>query len=221
MKKFTTYCITLVAIAALLSACFANAVKGDGNVVAQPRQIQTFDDIAISGDFKVIVTAAAKPSLTIHADSNLLQYIKTPVKKGTLSIYVARNVNLAPTQRLVVDVAAVKPLREISASGNTHFSDRTLHADKLLVRYSGSTEAILGGQVKKLTLRSSGSSNINAKALKAYKADLDLSGTTRLSGHFIDELLIRSSGTTTISYSGYPKVNQTKASGDFRFTQHD
>ncbi len=221
MKKLTTYCITFIAMAALLSACFAKSIKGDGNVVTQTRQIQTFDDIAISGDFKVIVTAADKPSLTIHADSNLLEYIKTPVKKGTLSIYVARNTNPDPTQRVVIDVSAVKPLREISASGNTYFSDRTLHADKLMVRYSGSTEAILGGQVKKLTLRSSGNSNINAKALKAYKANLDLSGTTHLSGHFIDELLIKASGTTIINYSGHPKVNQTKASGNFRFTQKD
>ena len=77
---------------------------------------------------------------------------------------------------------------------------------------SGAGTATVAGTTDKLTLRLSGAGGIEAAALKASSADVQISGAGQATVWAADDLSARVSGAGGIKYKGRPKLEQ-KVSG--------
>ena len=61
-----------------------NTIDGDGNVVTEERNVNTFNKIDISGHFEVFIKQGKQENVEIETDQNLLQLIETETKKEVL-----------------------------------------------------------------------------------------------------------------------------------------
>ena len=68
-------------------------MKGNSNVVTEIRKIDAdFNSIDSSHGLQVIVIPSTKPEVSVEADENLQEIIKTEVSNGFLRVYSERNI---------------------------------------------------------------------------------------------------------------------------------
>lgn len=231
MKKTLTILLTVTGILSLitLSSCRFNCKHGSGKLITETRNIGNFSRLDISGEYKVVVKQDSSEKLTITADDNLMQYIKTDVEGDKLKIHSSRN--LCASGRYTVYVG-VKSLTGIETSGATSlFSDgkltvhdieiRTsgatkinlnLNADNVSTEASGLTDIYLEGQAQSHKLETSGSSTLNALNFVVGKYRIESSGLSHCKINVLNDLNINSSGASDIQYRGNPaNINNNKS----------
>ena len=90
MKRLSMWLALMVLMAASLACAVPfvgiRTIKGSGNVVTEERDVSGFDRVALSGFGEVIITQGDKESLTVETDDNLMRYIETKVRGGTLEL---------------------------------------------------------------------------------------------------------------------------------------
>ena len=53
-------------------------------MVSESRDVSGFDRVSLSGSGEVIITQSGEESLSVETDDNIMQYVKTEVRGGTL-----------------------------------------------------------------------------------------------------------------------------------------
>jgi hypothetical protein len=61
-----------------------NVIEGSGAVISEQREVQNFDRIQLTGAGDVFITQEGVELVIVEADDNLLPYIETEVRAGTL-----------------------------------------------------------------------------------------------------------------------------------------
>ena len=209
-------------------------VKGSGNVVTEERPVSGVQRVSLSNQGDLTVVIGDTESLVIEAEDNLLQYIQTEVRGGTLEIFTQNGVSMINTDPIRytltvtslegVDInssgGAVLPALtadgfeiNINSSGNMNVD--SLAADKLTVHISSSGQVeIAGGTVTGLdvTISSSGDLHMEDVAVQDAKVSISSSGSAyiQVSGDLKGN--ISSSG--NIYVTGNPQVDiSTSSSG--------
>ena len=195
MKKISTILLALAGVVSLfaLSSCVLNCKRGSGKLITETRSTGSFSRLDISGSYRVVVRQDSSAKLTVTADDNLLQYIKTEVVGDKLKIYSSRSICTSGQSTVYV---SVKDLTEMETSGATSvFSDgkltvhdiefRTsgatklnlnLNADNVKTVSSGLTDIYLEGQAQSHKVETSGSSTLNALSFVVGKYQIESSG---------------------------------------------
>lgn len=225
---------------ALCTVVFANAqwgkrIKGNGNVVTIERSVGDYDGVALAGWFDVDLVSGNEGELTLEGESNLLEYIKTEVKNGTLLIKAEKGVNLRPSTwgkgiRITVPVESVNSVT-LSGSGditgktnlvsddfNTRISGSgdvslTVDAKSVDATLSGSGDINLTGKTTDLDIQVSGSGDVKAYELDAEFVSVAVSGSADVKVTANQSIDARVSGSGDISYRGNPKKINSKSSG--------
>lgn len=228
--KIIKYLITTFLTLFLLVGC-GMTIAGNGKLVSQQRVLQNFKKIDVIGHFVVTASSSTnEQKVTITADENLLPHIKTEIQNDTLVVFIASNVRLNPTKAIEVNIAA-KNLQAFSASGfvqtkivniksptftlQTHGNIETeasMTTGKIDVISFGVGKTILTGTTETILIRSSGTSEINAKELKANDAEVVSSGSGQILINATRKLQLDVSGNSKIGYYGNPHIEQ-KISG--------
>jgi hypothetical protein len=244
MSNRKTFLIVLPIIALVLMSCRigninlpTTAVRGDGNVATEERQVSGFDRIALSGAGDITIIQGSEERLTIEAEQNLLPYIITDVVNGELRIRNQDGTNLLPTRGIryelyVIDLEAItvsgagnitaeelssNNLRlEISGAGNMNI--KNLDADTLSVRSSGAGNFRLSGTVDTQNVTISGAGGYNAENLRTSQTTISLSGAGGADVWATGTLNVQISGFGNVNYYGNPTVTQN-ISGAGRVTQ--
>ena len=203
------------------------AVVGSGQVVEETRAVQDFHAVRFAAFGELVIRPGARESLVITADDNLLPYIETEVRNGTLEIRVnAATLNSANPIRYTL---TVKSIDELIHSGAGNVDATGLTGADFDVRLTGAgnltlTELALTGQ---LDSRLSGAGNLSV-AGTAARQDVSLSGfgeyragdlkteitTIKLSGAgsgivwATADLEATVSGAGSVRYYGNPTVDQ-------------
>lgn len=210
-------------------------VKGDGNVKTETRNTQDYDGVSVGGFFDVILVKGTEGKIKIEGESNLLEYIETEVKKGSLKIRVKKGYNLKTTRRLTVTVP-VKDINRVSIGGSGNVtSDMLLKADNFKVSVAGSGnvslkidansisssvagsgDVELSGEADSMKCSIAGSGDIKAYELKvnSLKASIAGSGSIRISVE--DEIKATVAGSGSIYYKGNPSKKDIKSAGSGR-----
>jgi hypothetical protein len=183
---------------------------GSGNVAVEQRNVEQFRSISSSGIFKVEVVLKRDRGVEIEADDNLIPYIKTEVRRGTLRVY--SDGNLKPRGPLLVRVYA-DTIEKVSASGITEISVADLDAPEFAVDSSGASRVMIAGKASSLTVDSSGASKIDASGLLAENASADLSGASELKVRVTGSLNAKVSGAAKVLYVGEPAEVIKRTSG--------
>jgi len=234
MKKLFTLSLVIL-FTVSCSAQWGKKIKGNGNNVTIDRSVGDYDAIALSGWFDLDIVAGNEGEITLEGESNLLEHIKTEVKKGKLIIKVEKGVNLKPSSwndgiRITVPIESINSV-SLSGSGDivgkttiktnsfktamSGSGDITLDVDSSSIdaSMSGSGDITLSGNTDSFDVTISGSGDIKAYDLEADNVNATVSGSADIKVTAKKMLKARVSGSGDISYRGNPDKVDTKTSG--------
>ncbi|MFW5687336.1 MAG: head GIN domain-containing protein [Bacteroidota bacterium] len=172
------------------SMLFANVIKGDGNIVETPRDINSFEKINIKGRYKVFYTQDTTQQLVLRADANLHEYIVTTIRNNELVI--KSNQPIRSDSELHIELSNPN-ITHIEASANAGFFTRnsvtlpllyiTSNAgsevnvegifESLFATQNAGSDIILRGQTNLLNLISNAGGNIDASQMEAQSASVE------------------------------------------------
>jgi len=234
MKKlFITAIILTLTLSVDAQSWWGNErVKGNGNVTTVTRSTGDYDGVSVGGFFDVILVKGKEGKVKIEGEDNLMEYIVTEVKDGTLKIKVEKGVNIKTTRRLTVTVP-VSDIDHVSLGGSGNVKSETrLKADAFKVSLGGSGNITLEVDANSVKSSIGGSGNIKlagkansmkssiagSGTIKAYemqvnsiKASIAGSGDIRVSVK--DEINATVAGSGSIYYKGNPPKINTKSHG--------
>jgi hypothetical protein len=185
-------------------------VQGSGNVQNEKRSVAEFNAIEVGGIFEVEVVAQKEFSVEVEADDNLLQFIRTEVKGGTLEISTEKKIS--PRGRIHVRVSA-PDIESLQVSGASKLSLANLKNDSLKVDASGASKIKVDGETKNLEIELSGASKIEAEALMAENVNVAGSGASCASVNVSGDLKADLSGASKVTYAGSPRNLEKSTSG--------
>ena len=185
-------------------------IKGSGNVLTEKRSVADFKAIEVGGVFDVEVVAQKEFGVEIEADDNLLPYIKTEVRGGTLEI--SNEKRLSTKSRIRVRISA-PDIERLQVSGASKLSLSNVKNDSLTVDASGASKVSVAGETRNLDVELSGASKLDAENLKAENVDVDGSGASSAGVNVSGDLKADLSGASKVTYTGNPRNLQKSTSG--------
>ncbi len=186
--------ILCILLSLFLTTTAFTQVRGDGSVVKQDRNVESFNGVEVRSGIDLTVSQGSLSGLVIEADENLQEYIVSEVSNGTLEIYVRKNTNIQKSTRMAAHLTVsdlktlsisgggdVKSLNQIvsgdfsasiSGGGDLSFD---LRADRMACSMSGGGDASLDGEIGQLSLTLSGGGDLKLKG-ELGMVDLSMSG---------------------------------------------
>lgn len=224
--------ISLLAVLSLGSCLEFETVFPYGNTVAYERPVRTFDNIAVSSGFELIVTQDNSQEVVIEAKENLHQYIEVEVIGSTLRVYCRRgiifgwgavvrvyvstdyldNVSSSGGGSIVFDNLWVGNKLDIHVSGGGDlFGDVDLIS--LDVSLSGGSKADLAGFADYLNINSSGGSKTWFNYLESLDCDITVSGGGYAEIYAKQNLHVNGSGGSKVFFKGNPFITSNLSGG--------
>lgn len=238
--KTLILCSAILAI--VLTGCVPGTmlVVGSGRVATETRAVSNFDAVSLSGVGDLTITQGETEGLVVEAEDNLMPYLKTEVRNGTLAIYIDGRptlINVNPTKSIRY-MLTVKDLRSLELSGAGRIVSGSLKSDHLTVRISGAggitldhveaanvTSTLSGagglkmvGQVVSQVANLSGVGGYDATELSSQNASVSVSGLGGATVWASNSLDVTISGAGSVKYYGSPRV-QKMVSGLGRVTR--
>ena len=226
VTKFHIYLSILLPL--LLNACGILTVHGSGNIATETRDVHDFDRAVISGTSKLLLTQGEGESLTITADDNLMSYIESEVRDGTL--FLGNKEGILPSQPIrfklnvkeivMLDISGIVNVEtgdiatqqlDIHVSGTSTLHMSKLETQELVINLNGSTKVELmdSGEAIDQKIVLSGSNTYSAPKLRSQSVDVTISGSNDAIVWATDFLNIEASGIGNVGYYGNPQVTQT------------
>ncbi|WP_395063597.1 head GIN domain-containing protein [Flavobacterium sp.] len=228
-----------ILILALLCLTISNAqkfkkIKGNGIITTVKRITSEYDKIIIEGSFEVKLIAGKEGNISIKGDENLLEFIKTDVNDGTLSVNFERGKNIQFNYKSSIEITIpfekIEKLEfsgsgivttsdiinsdnfevEASGSGSVNFE---ANATNLKIKRSGSGSVGVKGNTQNLEVTSNGSGSTDAFDLLSENVTANQSGSGSVRVNCNKSLSANSSGSGSIYYKGKPEKVDKHSSG--------
>lgn len=156
------------------------AVRGSGDVVEQVREVSDFSGVELAGIGDLTIRMGDEESLRIEAEDNLLEYIETEVRGGTLRIQTRQGVTLR-SQRSIRYYLTARELDRILISGSGDVEASGLKAGRFSITISGSGNLALGElDADALSVKISGSGDIDVDDLHSGTLEVSILGSGNL-----------------------------------------
>jgi len=150
-------------------------VTGSGKVVAKERKASYFNAVKVSSGIDVYLTQGNKESITVEADDNLHEYIRTEIKNNTLKVYSDANIRKAEAKKVHITIKDVEKI-SVSSAGDV-FGENTIKTDELFLSASSAGDIRLSVVVNILNCDISSSGDIRLEgSADELKADLSSAG---------------------------------------------
>lgn len=231
MKTLKVIFIFLIVFGLGFISCVDDIMlEGNGDVRSEFRAASGFNEVASSGDFKVIVKSGDEYSIEVSAESNLLSYIETDVVGSTLKIRTRGVRSLIKNYPVEIFITTPE-LKGLSLSGsgllrtdrfiNDDFKvavsgsgdiETEVETDHIKVNVSGSGNILLSGKATDSEFVISGSGKIKAFDLPHNTCDAVISGSGNMYVNANEAINARISGSGTVFYINYPVIH-TSISG--------
>ncbi|HLP73750.1 MAG TPA: head GIN domain-containing protein [Bacteroidales bacterium] len=221
--------LLFLSVQAIAGAQFWESVRGNHNVVSKDRNVESFTGLKVSSGIDVYLTQGNKTSVTVEADENLHEYIKTEVRNGILNVYSDVSIRDAERKRAYVTMKEINSLRTSSAGdiiGETPVKAGKLElsassagdiklevtADEIHLDISSSGDITLNGNAAMLEADLSSAGDLNAYDLQVKEADISVSSAGDADIHVTDKITARASSAGDINYRGNPRYVDAHAS---------
>lgn len=200
-------------------------LEGNGDRRSEFRAATGFDQIASSGDFRVIVKPGEDYSVEVSAESNLLSFIETEVSGTTLKIRTRGIHSLAENTPVEIYITTpvlaglslsgggmIKTGRFLSGDFKVALSgsgdiEAEVNADHVKANVSGSGTILLAGDTRDSEMVVSGSGKIKAYNLLHKNCDAVISGSGNMFVSASETITARIAGSGTVFYIGDPVVH--------------
>ncbi|RZK78586.1 MAG: DUF2807 domain-containing protein [Pedobacter sp.] len=223
--------ITLFVSLILLAGCNSKCIEDSGNHVEKNTVVKAFDKIDISGAFKVVLRQDSSYALKIGTDSNLMSAIKIDVSSSELRIKMEEG-SYCGSDSIVIQVG-IGELKRLKTSGAVSMrTDGHIYANDVELNFSGSSDInlvinagklntsmdgagklALTGQAGVHQLSTQGTVTIDAFGFIAGIYNLDITGSAKANINVLNELNVKTEGSSEVYYKGNPKSVKEKKSG--------
>jgi hypothetical protein len=192
---------------------FGSTIRGSGTLRAQPRTVGAFTAVKAGDNIDVDLRIGAQAAVTVEADDNLLDVIRTEVHDGTL---VLNSTGSWSSRRDPVVHITVPQLERLDTNGSGTASLKGLAADTLKITLSGSGNITATGKVQKLQLAIEGSGDADLDSLDVTAASVRIDGSGNASLTPRDSLDATINGSGDVRYTGTIAhlATQIRGSGD-------
>lgn len=231
---YFTKLIVITILSFLVTSCDFDfgRIKGNGVEKTEQRKIgENFDKLEVSRGLDVIVIQGKTTKVEVTADENLMEYIKTSIKNGTLEITTTESIN---SQNDILIHVTLPELQEINSSSGSTIStqnsvtgtnliakatsgselDLNLEIENIQAQSSSGSSIKLTGKALSVTYKASSGSEINAFQLITNEATVQASSGSSIDAYASQLLDAKVSSGASINYQGKPKsVKKTKSSG--------
>lgn len=208
-------------------------IKGNGKVITTQRSIDSYDKIASSGSFDIILVSGTEGQLSIEIEENLVTYLVTEVKNNELKIHWKKTSNISHSKPVKITVP-IKDIYAITQSGSGSVNSETtikgsdltlsmsgsgkinldIKSTNLKSYLSGSGKIYLDGTTDNFDCSISGSGNIgNYELIVNENIDAKISGSGNIKATVNGELHAKISGSGNLRYKGSPTKEFVKVSG--------
>ncbi len=230
MKNKLSLLLISVLIITISSCSNNDCISSSGKATTEQRNVDDFSKLELKGTFKVIISQDSFSMMKITADENVIKQVKSRVSGKTLHVELDKKL----CDSGVVEIALSSKMWEsIEASGefditganviNTDNLDidlsgaskinLNLMVSRLKTKASGSSEIILSGQARQHIINLSGSNSTEAFDFIVSDYKIETSGSSKLNINVLNNLEVKSSGVSDISYKGTPKNISNSKSG--------
>lgn len=209
-------------------------IKGNGNVTTVNRTTSDYDGIRCAGslDFKLVEGTEGK--ITISGESNLLEYVVTEVKNGSLIVKIEDGKNLKQSNnKTILITIPYKDIESVSLSGSGDvWNDGTIKATDFSASVAGSGDVILNvnstntnasvsgsgdltlnGKTTNLKASVAGSGDFHGFKFDSINVNASVAGSGDIEVNCSGELKARVAGSGDIDYRGKPTKEDTKVVG--------
>jgi hypothetical protein len=215
MKEFLLFLILLagfITTACTISIPSANVITGSGVQASETRDVSGFSEVELAGFGDVDILFGDAESVVVETDDNLLPYVLTEVRSGTLVIRTKDNANLITDLGIHITITMIS-LDGFSLSGSGNVAIDGVQTDKLDLSIPGSGNITATGNAKTLKIKLNGSGNILCKGLVAEDVTATISGSGNIEVYANQSLEASIRGSGMISYAGDPATVDKNISG--------
>lgn len=211
------------------TGCNSDCINGSGKQISKTREVEPFTFIETSGSIKLVLKQGPQ-QLRIVADDNIVDEIRTRVKgdklsidmkgnfcnTGSITVYLSspgyEGIDASGAVEIVSDgLLQVKDF-EMDLNGSNKVQ-LDMNAANVRTRSSGASEIFLKGQASSHDVDLSGSSEINALDFVVGKYRIESSGSANSKINVLNELEVKSSGSSDVEYRGNPSKISNDESG--------
>lgn len=205
MKKVALLLLGLVIVAAGCHHRARYEIQGSGNRVSQKRQVSPFTAISTEGAFTIEVTCQKNLSLEVEGDDNILDAVTAEVSNNVLRLKNDKNYSVTEPVKFKI---SVPNLEGLSVSGAGKIDIKGMNNDKFEIDSAGAPSISVEGTTKIVDIDSSGAGKIDTHNLRASRAVVDSRGVSKIDLDVIDQLDVKISGPSSVTYKGDPVVNK-------------
>ena len=192
--------LSLQSLLFLLSCC--KPLVGTKKIVFQERIIPTYSQIELLGNADIVLTEGNVGQITVETSENVLPYIATEVKEGTLVIKLKHyGVNYVPKLRIHIPI------------------DENFQKIAIVGKGIVTTHKNFSLQLHSLEVVLKGDGNFLGKELSTRKAILFIAGAGNIEASVTEDVQAKIMGYGNISIFGNPPQRDTniKGSGKIEF----
>jgi hypothetical protein len=213
----------LLSIAFTLSSCSNNdCISSGGKITTEQRSVEDFTKIELEGAFKVTIRQDSFSLMKITADENVIPKVKSRVSGNTLHIQLEDKLCDSGEVEIALSAKVWESIESSGASeitGSNSINTDNLDIDlsgaskinlnlvvsRLKTEASGSSKIALTGQARQHIMNLSGSNTTEAFGFVVSDYRIETSGASKLNINVLNNLEVKSSGVSDISYKGTPK----------------
>lgn len=181
-------------------------IKGNGKRELQKRQVASFSSISTNGAFTIEVTCQKDPSLEIEGDENVLDFVKTEVGGNILRIENSQSYSVS--EPVLVRIS-VPNLEGLAVNGAGRINVKGMNNEKFEIDTNGAPTITAAGTTKLVDIAVNGAGKVDSQNLHATRAVLDVRGAARVDLDVSDQLDVKISGPSSVTYNGNPTVNKS------------
>lgn len=206
-----------LAVASLLAGCLIETgascsfmgISGSGTLKTESRSVPAFKRIGVNGSADVTAKIGAPATVEVTADDNLLQYVTTEVRDGTLVIAM-KSGSYHFSKGLKVAVT-MPELEKVSIAGSSDVDVSGLAGASFAADIAGSGNLHATGRVEKLDASIAGSGDLKLADLESRDAKVHIAGSGGARVHATEALEVKIAGSGDVVYRGDPKLTRSIA----------
>ncbi len=196
-------------------------IQGNGNLKKETRNVSGYTAIASAGSWDVMVAYGSSNSIEVEADENLLTYLETVVKDGTLKIKTKDRINISSHRKITVYVTLTRLTGvSLAGSGDIIGDGNFENSGTTKIKLAGSGNVKLNFEKMDaidISIAGSGNVKLNGTA-NSIKTSIAGSGDVNCEGVIADNLSASIAGSGTVRATANKSVTASiSGSGDVYF----
>lgn len=180
--------------------------KASGKTVSVTKTLAAFNEVSINGAFDIEIQRAAGFQVTINADQNAVEFIKTDISNEKLNISMKKDYNLDGEIKIIITLPVLNKV-EFTGAGNIVIND--VAGTKLeVISENSAGDFIISGKTNDFKLKLDGAVSIDAGKLLAQNVDIDAEGAVNIKVNAQKSLAVKAAGASAVRYFGAPVIKE-------------